>query len=209
MARMLAADAEIIPGMAGDFTGWHRAGRGRSFQFYALDDEVAEWLVETLPCAFAPYVVFREQWAHRGLAVHELSLDDIAQSLAEDREARHWIKSAVLTPALQADDISVPGDLGKLSFNGLISVRVGADRNGRREDADLGLIDRIRHSETGEERRQPEYLRIFERLRRAMRKRLVVQTEDRPMTADAAAAHARGQVTFAASPRQRDGMSRF
>jgi hypothetical protein len=193
--------------MVGDFTGWNRVGRGRSFQFYALDDEVAELLVNTLPADFAPYVVFREQWAHPRFVVHERAIDDIARSFAEDRDARHWIKSDVLSPALLSDDISVPSDLGKLSFSGLISVRLGTDWHGRREDTDLGLIDRIRHDETGEERRQPEYLSIFERLRRSMRKRLVVQTEDWPMTARAAAAHARGEVTFAASPTETEDMS--
>jgi hypothetical protein len=201
MARMLATGVEIIPPMAGDFSNWHRVGRGRSLRFYALDEEVAEWLVETLPSELAPYVVFREQWAHPRLVVHERNLDGIALSFAEDRQARHWIKSTVLTPALGAEDISVPSDLGRLSFNGLISVTLGADRNGRREDTDLGLIDRIRHAETGEELRQPEYLRIFERLRRSLRKRLTVQTDEWPMSARAAAAHARGAITFAASPR--------
>ena len=185
--------------MDDDFTGWNRVG-GRSLRFYAMDGEVADWLVETLPADFAPYVVFRELWEHPRFVVYERPIDDIARSFAEDRAARHWIKSAVLTPHLQQEDISVPSDLGKLSFNALILIRLGADRHGRRETATLGLVDRIRHDETGHERRQPEYLRIFERLRRSMRKRLVVPTEDWPMTAQAAAAHARGEVEFAASP---------
>jgi hypothetical protein len=63
---------------------------------------------------------------------------------------------------------------------------------------------------SGEERRQTEYMQIFERLRRSMRKRLVVATacalpngtvrEDWPMTARAADSHSRGEVTFAANP---------
>jgi hypothetical protein len=193
--------------MAGDFTGWNRVGRGRSLQFYATDDEMAEWLVETLPTEFAPYLVFREEWAHPKLVVHESRIEDIARSFSQDRRARHWIKSDLLSPTLHADDISVPNDLAKLSFSGLISIRPGDDRNGRREDADLGMIDRIRNERTGEERRQPNYLKIFERLRRSMRKRLVVPTEEWPMTARAAAAHARGEVTFAASPLKGEDMS--
>jgi len=193
--------------MAGDFTGWQRAGRGRSFQFYALDDEVGEWLIASLPPESAPYLVFREQSANGRLIVHEWPIDEIAASFAEDRNARHWIKSARLTPALQVEDVSLPRDLGRLSFSGLISVVLGADWNGRREETNLGLVDRIRHVETGEERGQPGYLGIFERLRRAMRERLIVETQDWPMTAGAAAAHARGEVTFAASPRQREDMS--
>jgi hypothetical protein len=63
---------------------------------------------------------------------------------------------------------------------------------------------------TRRERRRPEYLRIFERLRRSMRQRLVVTTaytfpdgsvsESWPMTARAADAHSRGEVTFTANP---------
>jgi hypothetical protein len=53
------------------------------------------------------------------------------------------------------------------------------------------MIDRIRHEATGEERRQREYLRIVERLRRSMRNRLVVETEDWPSTERAAVEHGR------------------
>ncbi len=193
--------------MVDDFTGWHRAGRGRSFQFYATDDEIAEWLLEMLQADFAPYVVFREKRVGSRLVVHERNLDDIERSFADDRNTRHWIKSAVLSPGLHPEDISAPNDVGKLSFNGLIAVRLGADWKGRREAAELALIDRVRNDETAEERRRSDYLRIFERLRRSLRKRLVVNTEDWPMTARAAAAHASGEVTFAASPSEHEDMS--
>lgn len=89
-------------------------------------------------------------------------------------------------------------------------VRLGSEWNGRVWEASIGIVDRIRRERTGREIRHVEYLRIFERLRRSMRKRLVVTTEYRvangsvsehwPMTARAADAHARGEVTFAAEP---------
>ena len=157
--------------MAFDFTGWYRVGQGRSFQFDATDQEIAEWLVKTLPNEFAPYVVFREEWVHPKLIVHESRIEDLGRSFSQDRSARHWIKSERLSPGLKPDDISVPNDLGQLSFSGLISIRLGEDRNGRREGADLGMIDRIRHERTGEELRQTDYLKIFERLRRSAHKR--------------------------------------
>jgi len=188
--------------MVSDFTGWHRVG-GHSFQFYATDDEVAEWLLETLPAEFAPYIVFREDPKPPRLVVHEWDIADIRRSFTEDRDARHWIKSAVLSRDLNASDIFVPSDLGKLSFGGLISVRLGSDWKGRRETTDMGLIDRIRHDRTSAEQRQPEYREIFERLRRTMGKRLVVDTDDWPMTVRAEAAQARGAVTFAAAIRRR------
>ena len=151
-------------------------------QFYATDEEIADWLVETLPGQYAPYVILREEWAHPRLAVHAYALDDVAASFVADRSARHWIKSEVLSPELDPRDVRRTDDLDRLSFSGLIAISVTAEFSGRIEPASIGMIDLIRHEVTGKERRQPEYLRIFERLRRSMRKRLVVETEDWPST---------------------------
>jgi len=178
-------------GVAEDFDGWYRAGRGRSMQFYATDEEVAEWLVETLPVQHAPYVILREEWSHPRMVVHSYALDDVAASFAADRSARHWIKSEVLSPELEPRDVRRTDDLSKLSFSGLIAIRVTDEFSGRMEPASMAMTDRIRHEATGEERRQPEYLRIFERLRRSMRKRLVVETEDWPSTERSAVERAR------------------
>jgi hypothetical protein len=106
----------------------------------------------------------------------------------------------VLSPDLAAEDIDHPEDLKTLSFSGLIRIWLGREYEGRIEESSISMIDRIRHEKTGEERQQPEYRRIFERLRRSMRKRLVVETESWPMTARSADAHARGEVTFTADP---------
>ncbi len=130
MRRMLPARASNHPGVAEPLNGWYRAGRGREMQFYATDEEIADWLVKTLPLQYAPYVILRQQWA----------------------------------------------------FSGLIAIRVTDEFGGRIEPASMTMVDRIRYETTGEERSQPEYLRIFERLRRSMRKRLVVNTEDWPST---------------------------
>lgn len=62
------------------------------------------------------------------------------------------------------------------------------------------MVDRIRHETSGEEVRQPDYLRIFERLRRSMKARLVMETADWPMTARAADELNRGLVKFTATP---------
>ena len=132
-------------------------------QFYATDEEIADWLVEKLPGQYAPYVVLGEQWASPHLAVHAYALDDVATSFSADRPARHWIKSGVLSPELDPREIRRPDDMGKLSFSGLIAIRVTDEFGGRIEPASMTMVDRIRHETTGEERRQPEYLRIFER----------------------------------------------
>jgi hypothetical protein len=78
------------------------------------------------------------------------------------------------TPDLTAEDPVEPADVGRFSFRGLILLQLGKERNGRRGESRLTIVDRIRHEATGEELRATDYLRIFERLRRSMRKRLVV-----------------------------------
>jgi len=51
----------------------------------------------------------------------------------------------------------------------LILLQLCRERNSRLGEARTAVVDRTRHEATGEERRRPEYLRIFERLRRSMR----------------------------------------
>lgn len=181
---------------------WYRVG-GSVLQFYATDDEVVELLEEMLLPEFAPYALIGQEWRDNQWHPFEFGL-------AEGRDAfrrghvSYWIRSEVLSPGL-------PGtDQKRLSFSGLIEVQPGREWQGRTSDSSIAVVDRIRHMQTGEERRQPEYRRIFDRLRRAIRKRLVVRTlrtlpsgetqESFSMTARAADAHARGEVAFDVEP---------
>jgi hypothetical protein len=192
-----------------EFAGWHRVG-GRQLQFYATNDEIAEWLSETLPPSLGPYTVLGQEWEQGRWQAFEHPLDDVLEAFAL-HAAGHWVRSSVLSPALSAADLRQPEDIKRLSYRGLIQVHVGREgADGRLSEASIGIVDRIRHETTGRERRRPGYLRIFERLRRSMRKRLVVETvytfpdgtvtEHWPMTARAAEAHARGDVQFDARP---------
>jgi hypothetical protein len=185
-----------------ELAGWYRVG-GHRLQFYATDAEIAEWLLEMLPATFGPYSVIGQEWQDGRWEPFEYPLDRIIEVFEAPRQA--WIRSEVLSPQVP------PGDDKRQSFGGLILVQPGSERNGRVGEASIAVVDRIRHELTGEERRQPEYLRIFERLRRSMRKRLVVATsytfpdgrvsrDHWPMTARAADAHARGEVRFDAEP---------
>jgi hypothetical protein len=190
--------------VAGDeFEGWFRVG-GHVLHFYATDAEIAEWLQETLPPEFGPYSIVGQEWHDGRWQPFEYPLTAIDECFMRHRSANLWVRSDVLSPGLTGEDEK------RLSFNGLINVQLGRQRNGRLDEASVGIVDRIRHEGTGRERRRPEYLRIFERLRRSMRKRLVVTTaytfpdgsvsETWPMTARAADAHSRGEVTFTANP---------
>ena len=195
--------------MEDEFAGWHRVG-GRRLQFYATDDEIAEWLLEMLPPRFRPYSVLAQEWVGAGWRTLEQPIEDIREFFADHRNANFWIRSRVLSPGLVAEELPAPEDTKRLSFRGLILVQLGRDFEGRLDEASIAIVDRIRHETTGRERRRHEYLRIFERLRRSMRKRLVVETartlpdgtttEDWRMTAHAADEHVRGKVKFAAEP---------
>lgn len=189
--------------MADDFAGWYRVG-GHRLQFYATDAEIAEWLEEMLPPAFAPYGIVGLEWRAGRWQPFEYPLAAIDECFTRHRGANLWIRSDVLSAGLTGEDQK------RFSFNGLILVQLGRERNGRLDEASIAIVDRIRHEATGRYRRQPEYMRIFERLRRSMRKRLVVTTaytfpdgsvgEHWPMTARAADARSGGEVTFAAKP---------
>lgn len=65
------------------------------------------------------------------------------------------------------------------SFNGFIGVQRSGDwSSGGGGEAALMVVDRVRHL-SGDERHHAEYRRVFERLRRALRKRLVAETQRR------------------------------
>jgi hypothetical protein len=188
-----------------EFAGWHRVG-GHRLQFYATDAEIAEWLLQVLPAAFAPYTVLGQEWRDDRWQPFQYPLEDVGTAFQAHRGAVNWwIRSGALSPHVP------PGSDKRHSFGGLILVQLGSERNGRLGDASIAIVDRIRHEVTGEERRQQQYLRIFERLRRSMRKRLVVATaytfpdgrvshDHWLMTARAADAHKRGEVRFDAEP---------
>jgi hypothetical protein len=159
-----------------------------------------------LPAAYGPYGLLGREWdeASRRWQPFRYALDELAACFERHRGSNLWIRSDVLSPGLTAADEK------SLTFAGLIAVQLGYERSEKLGDASISIVDRIRHEVTGRERRHAEYLRIFERLRRSMRKRLVVKTaytfpdgsvgEHWRMTARAADAHVRGEVTFAAEP---------
>ena len=181
---------------------WHRVG-GHRLQFYATDAEVAQWLRTLLPPEFAPYAIVGQEWWDGEWVPFEYPLERADECFARHRNSNLWIRSKVLTPELPADEKG-------LSSSGLILVQLGSEWKGKLEDASIAVVSRVRRDD-GRERTNDEYRRLFERLRRAMRKRLVVRTahtfpdgrqSESPwrMTARAADAHVRGEVTFAAEP---------
>jgi len=158
--------------MTDEYDGWDRVG-GRNFQFYATDDEIAEWLRETLLQHFAPYSALGREWLNSRWQRFDCPIHDIRTGITDHRQSNLWIRSHLLTP-----DLSRESEVTELSFGGLLLLQLGREReDGRLDDARLAVVDRIRHAATGRERRHVEYKRIFDRLKRAMQKRLVVTTQ--------------------------------
>jgi len=195
----------MIPSVAESFEEWYRVGGSRT-DFYATDDEIADWLLESLPSELAPYAIVGREWVEeeRLWRAFEYPLSQIREAFAHKRECNLWIRSDQLSPRVSGEDET------PLVHGGLILVQLGTERSGVVEEASIAVVDRLRHEVTGAERRQPEYRRIFDRLRRSLRKRLVVTTvrtrpdggvdPSSPMTPRAAESHVRGEVRFAAEP---------
>jgi hypothetical protein len=147
--------------------------------------------------------VLGAEWRDRRWQPFEHTLGNIAEAFARGA-VNYWLRSDVLSPHVSA------GDGGEQGSHGLILVQPGFRREGRTGDASISVVDRVFNTLTGEERRFDHYRRIFERLRRSMRKRLVVatmlalpngtQTSSWRMTARAADAHVAGSVRFLAEP---------
>jgi hypothetical protein len=191
--------------MADEYDGWQRVG-GRNFQFYATDEEIAEWLIETLPTQFVPYSVLGREWRDSRWRFFDYPLADVRACMSHHRRSNLWIRSHAPTPS-----VSAASDERELSLGGLILVQLGRQlTDGKLDEARLAVVDRIRHAASGREHRHRDYKRIFDRLKRAMQKRLVVTTQIAlpdgtatdgwPMTARAAEEHVRDTVRFTAEP---------
>jgi hypothetical protein len=196
--------------------GWFRPGDHR-LDFFATLDELQELLDVGLPDALAPWhltgadLVPRPDQPDRyhqvPWASSDVDLSTASQSPIGKARTNLFVWSAQLTSG------ELPCDPGQTyeslcSVNGFLLLQLGRlDNLARLSPASLCHVDRFVSAATGEERRYPEYLRVYNRLRRLVRTRIIapsVQTfpdgtawvnEDVRWTAGAVAAHAAG-ITF-------------
>lgn len=164
---------------------WTRAGRGKTLQFFAVDQEVQRWLLENLPSEYAPYdlITFDRIQDGQGYMDHAFScgIEALSQCLNPPPQPRYnvWIRSQTLTP-------QIPVWRGFMleqffSYNGLVLLQHGLMvRDSRtspermcREVSRIGIVDRIQHQVSGEIREHKEYLRIYKSLHKAIAKELV------------------------------------
>ena len=149
---------------------WERASRGRRIQFFATDEDVNRWLAE-LPDEFAPYRIISldKRKSHDG------SYEDV-WSLREPRvggpEWSHWLCSQVLHGAPH-EALLAGVDSRSLTLSGLLHLQHGLRMaDGRRDESSLSVVDRVARRGGVEERHHLEALRLFERMRRRIRRDL-------------------------------------
>jgi len=171
-----------------DVDSWFRLGRGHSFEFYATDNEVQEWLLTILSAEYAPYRLVGEDSIKEGKVYvqHPFSCE-VAEFLrcrqaAGELCTQFWLLSTVLTPELPLQ----PGAwlTAMYSYNGLINLQHGwmqrepvhRTRPLAKTASSIGLVDRVYHRDTNEVRQHEAYLRLFNAMKRAIRKSLVYTT---------------------------------
>jgi hypothetical protein len=152
---------------------WERFGRGLTRQFYAVDQEVEDWLLSCLPTNLAPYSLLSREplMRHGENAVDwqtiECAITDWAACRGSGTRWSWFIRSHVLTPALP-----LIGELVERSWliNGLVNLQHGLiDSRGRQRASSIGITSQIVHGVSGERRRNDGYVKVYRRLERRIR----------------------------------------
>jgi hypothetical protein len=195
---------------------WFRPG-GHRLDFFATLDELQQILDIGLPDALAPWHLTGSDLVPRPdrpdrYYQHPWSLPNVDLASATQTPTRSRTKLFIWSERLTSGEPpQVPGTKYETlcSINGFLLLRLGhLDNFSRTTSCSWGHVDRFVNVTTGEERRYPEYLKVFNRIRRLIRKHLIAPSvltfpngmdwvnEHTRWTAGAIAAHASG-VTFA------------
>jgi len=164
-----------------DVDNWFRIGRGRELQFFATDDEVQSWLLNFLPEEYAPYSLVGADLIKKGKIYieqgFEFDISELEKAMYEKDETRwhYWIRSKVLTPELRL--ITGERITWTLSYSGLVSLQHGRElQNMGRDASSIGIVERVKNEKTGEIRHHKDYLRIFNSLKRKVKRTLCYST---------------------------------
>jgi hypothetical protein len=195
-----------------DVDSWDRKGRGKSFQFFATDCELAEVLGYSLPARFAPYSLMAvKKEMLEGRFVQRPIHFEIDDFLEQRRKGawRFFLRSHVLTPELHVPE-GIPIDR-LFAFNGFLNVFHGAMHRGRISASVVGVVDRITHRATQQTIHHKHYVEIFQSVKSGitplMRYRSVFSRGSVPfedpsilISEKAAALHRRQEVLLEAEP---------
>jgi hypothetical protein len=164
-----------------DVDSWSRVGRGRVLQFFATDDEVQEWLLCALPAEYEPYTlvgadlvqVEKKKFVEKGF---EFDIDELKKAMYEGDKIRwqYWIRSKVITPELDFSRHKMISWI--LSYSGLVGLQHGSYNKNKwvegQSASSIGIVDQIKNDETGEKVHHKEYVNVFRKLNREIKKHL-------------------------------------
>jgi hypothetical protein len=164
-----------------DVHHWRRMKGGSRFQFFATDAEIQEWLETSLIEQYAPYSIVGcdvvksdTRWKAYNRVVFVCDPADFiaCQRATSPPRSIFFLCSLSLTPDI--DSILVRAEETQFALNGFVQLIQGHRlRDGRLDESSLAVNASVMNVSTGEERRYPEYVRVFQALRRAIRKALV------------------------------------
>jgi hypothetical protein len=206
-----------------ELAGWRRHGRGRELQFFATDDEMLDYL-GSAPPDLGPYDIVGTRLVREG---KEYARRMFAMTIAEygaalsERAApnQFFLRSRTLAPELPSDPIEMDRRFG---LCGAVVVQHGFRRGDKRDASRISVVTSIVSDATGAVRRLSEQERLFEALRKRIRKDLrylsiqvladgtEIEDDLAKMTEAAAEEGRRGELTrrpgrLVASSARRDG----
>ncbi len=157
---------------------WLRAGRGRSFQFYATDEEVLQVLRTCLPEALGPYSLIGSYVVTSGhRPVHHFisATPDEFLTVRANGVWQFFLRSWQLTPRL---DLPADETLNAcLSLHGMVNIQQGRILKGHWQYSNIGMANRVQHTVTHQLVVHQSYERLFTTLKRAIDKILYFATE--------------------------------
>lgn len=161
-----------------DLDNWYRDSHGRSFQFYACDEEILEVLQSALPEAFSPYSLIGSYVEKHGRKYFHRFIEDSVNGFLSMRAESIWqffIRSHQITP-----EVKLPNDNDVdmyLSLNGLVNLQQGSIRKGCWQPCAIGLVNRIRNTQTNEMMIHKHYECVFATLKSTIRKKMQYSTK--------------------------------
>jgi len=157
----------------------YRQGRGHSFQMYVTDTEISAFLLTELPATWAPYSIIGTYTEKVNAKQYRERFQEITPCdfliLRSHGIWAFWLRSLVLTPELDLAGIERLDAF--LSLNGFVGLQQGRVNQGKREPTSVGIVDTVSNHVTGEIRRHEKSLRLFQSLKRILKKKCIHRSQ--------------------------------
>jgi hypothetical protein len=149
---------------------WIRYGRGKGVHFRANDDDIVRALTSGLPQGYAPYVLLATSLRKVGNKYESncevTNFDDIPR-FRQEGVWNYFLGSLRLTALPNFDQLDSAGRW--LATNGLINLQHGRTGKKGLEPSSVGIVDKVRNTESGEIRTHSDYLKIYKGLAKLIR----------------------------------------